>query len=90
MENTDIDYPIVQLHAFDKDTGANAELVYSIVEGNDKKMFTVNVNGLVLTRSSPDRESTSMYTLNVNTFILLSFFCRVVLSIKSVQNLKSS
>ncbi|CAB4037415.1 protocadherin Fat 1 isoform X1, partial [Paramuricea clavata] len=66
MENTDIDYPIVQLHAFDKDSGANAELVYSIVEGNSAKMFTVNVDGLVLTRSSPDRESTSVYTLNVS------------------------
>ncbi|XP_028404999.1 cadherin-23-like isoform X3 [Dendronephthya gigantea] len=66
LENTDIDYPIVQLHAFDKDTGANAELVYSIVSGNTRKMFSVNAEGLVLTRSSPDRESQSVYTLNVS------------------------
>lgn len=66
MENTDIDYPVVQLHAYDDDSGANAELVYSIVDGNSKKMFTVNVDGLVLTRSSPDRETTAMYTLNVS------------------------
>ena len=66
MENTAIDYPVVQLYAFDNDSAANAELVYSIVDGNSKKMFTVNVDGLVLTRSSPDRESTAMYTLNVS------------------------
>ena len=66
MENTAIDYPVVQLHAFDNDSAANAELVYSIVDGNSEKMFTVNVDGLVLTRSSPDRESTAMYTLNVS------------------------
>lgn len=71
MENTDIDHPIVQLHAFDKDSGANAELLYSIVEGKYKKMFTVDVDGLVLTRSSPDRESMSVYTLNVSGLLVL-------------------
>ena len=68
MENTDIDYPVVQLYAFDEDSGANAELVYSIVDGNSNKMFAVNADGLVLTRSSPDRESESVYTLNVRWF----------------------
>lgn len=70
MENTDIDHAIVQLHAFDEDSGGNAELLYSIVEGN-KKMFTVDVDGLILTRSSPDRESMSVYTLNVSGLLVL-------------------
>ena len=81
IENTDIDYPLVQLHAFDKDSGANAELVYSIVEGNTDKMFTVNANGVVLTRSSPNREATSIYTLNVRSLSKYRKF-----SIRNVSN----
>ena len=66
MENTDIDYRIVQLHAFDEDSGKNAEIVYSIVSGNDEKKFTIDAYGFLLTRSSPDRETTAVYTLNVS------------------------
>ncbi|XP_046839069.1 protocadherin Fat 4-like [Xenia sp. Carnegie-2017] len=66
VENVGIDFPLVQLHAFDKDNGLNAELVYTIVDGNNEKMFTINIDGLVLTRSSPNREKTSFYILNVS------------------------
>lgn len=66
MENTDIDYPIVRLYAFDEDSGTNAELVYSIVSGNEEKKFIVNADGVILTRSSPDREKTMVYVLNVS------------------------
>ena len=57
---------VFSLNASDTDSGDNAKISYSIVDGNDYGWFTVDpVLGLVTTAKSLDRENTTQVTLNI-------------------------
>ena len=57
---------VVKINATDADSGSNANLSFSIVEGNTGDAFTVNSsNGVIKTASPLDFEKEKLYTLNV-------------------------
>ncbi|XP_033127144.1 protocadherin Fat 4-like [Anneissia japonica] len=53
--------------ATDEDSGANADIMYEIIGGNELDWFEIDENsGLVLTKKTIDRETTSAVTLNIS------------------------
>ena len=57
---------VIKINATDTDSGSNAKLSFSIVEGNTGDAFTVNSsNGVIKTASRLDFEKEKLYTLNV-------------------------
>jgi cadherin EGF LAG seven-pass G-type receptor 1 len=58
--------PVVRVKAHDTDAGANAEVVYRIVGGNEGGEFYLNPKtGLISTAKPLDTEKTSLHTLTV-------------------------
>ena len=65
-ENLPAGASVVTVSAVDKDDGSNAELVYSIVDGNDGNAFQINITtGVVTTRTVLSYNSPPKYSLNV-------------------------
>ncbi|XP_073827275.1 dachsous cadherin-related 1 [Musca autumnalis] len=58
---------VVQVSAFDQDTGANARILYHIVDGNHDNAFVIEpaFSGIVKTNIVLDREIRDMYKLKV-------------------------
>lgn len=66
VENSPVGATVVQVVAFDVDEGSNAEVRYSIMEGDPAGMFHVNeTNGLIQTAGVIDFEATNSYSLVV-------------------------
>lgn len=60
---------ILQVEAFDRDTGSGGEVVrYAIISGNDDLMFAMTANGTLYSCAVFDREMRSSYTLTVIAF----------------------
>ena len=65
-ENLPAGASVVTVSAIDKDDGSNAELVYSIVEGNDGNAFQINITtGAITTQTALRYNSPPKYSLNV-------------------------
>ncbi|XP_014662017.1 PREDICTED: cadherin-related tumor suppressor-like [Priapulus caudatus] len=56
---------IITVTATDADSGENAELTYSIVDGDPKRQFGIHANGTVYNAAALDRETDSYYNLVV-------------------------
>ena len=57
---------VVTVSAVDKDDGSNAELDYSIVDGNDGNAFQINItSGVITTQTVLNHNSRAKYSLNV-------------------------
>lgn len=65
-ENLPAGASVVTVSAIDKDDGSNAELVYSIVDGNDGNAFQINITtGAITTETALRYNSPPKYSLNV-------------------------
>ncbi|XP_063784401.1 protocadherin Fat 2 [Pseudophryne corroboree] len=70
-EDTAVNSSIVQLSAFDLDSGFNGKLVYVISTGSDDGCFDIEMETGKLTVSAPlDHETTSSYILNITVYDL--------------------
>lgn len=59
--------PLIIVNATDTDIGKNAEIIYDIINGNEKGMFEINdETGLIITRRKLDAEHIDHYTLTVS------------------------
>lgn len=65
-ENLPAGASVVTVSAVDKDDGSNAELEYTIVDGNDGQAFQINITtGVITTRTVLNYYSQAKYSLNV-------------------------
>lgn len=64
LENVTIGSQVVQLQAYDNDTGWNARISYEITSGNKENTFSLDKNnGLITLRKNLDREKLDKYLL---------------------------
>nr|AAO15696.1 protocadherin [Danio rerio] len=63
FENTEINTPVARLYASDLDTGANAEIMYSLLDSADGVFSIEEETGVVRLDRPLDRELQSLYTL---------------------------
>ena len=64
-ENATVGTPVVQLNWTDGDTGSYGQVTFSIIAGNDGNAFFIADSGLVTVLSPLDRETKSVYILQV-------------------------
>ena len=64
-EDTSVSTIIVELTAYDADTGTNALLYYTIVSGNSDNRYGVNSDGDIFVQGVLDRETIEQYQLEV-------------------------
>ena len=65
-ENSEPDLEVETVNATDEDSTSNAELTYSITDGNQANKFKIDSEtGLVTLEASIDRENTSFYSLTI-------------------------
>ena len=65
-ENIAVNSVVGQVMATDADSGANGELVFEIVSGNEANRFVMDqTTGTITTNSTIDREQQGVYLLNV-------------------------
>ena len=64
-EETSVGTTIVELTAYDADTGTNALLYYTIISGNSDNRYGVSLDGDVFVQGELDRETTAHYQLEV-------------------------
>ncbi|XP_073501312.1 protocadherin-23 [Phyllobates terribilis] len=63
-EHLPLNTEVISIPAFDYDTGDNADIVYSIVSGNDEDIFTVDSqNGTIMLAKPLDYESVMNFAL---------------------------
>ena len=66
FENAEMDTSITTLTAVDADSGVNADITYTIIEGNEENNFMVDpITGQINKIGAIDREQLEMYTLTV-------------------------
>lgn len=56
---------VLKLTATDKDTGSNSQLVYSIVKGDPRRLFTVDSHGIIIVSKDLDYEKNSTHDMRV-------------------------
>lgn len=56
---------VLKLTATDKDSGSNSQLVYSIVKGDPRRLFTVNSDGIIIVSKDLDHEKNSTHDVRV-------------------------
>lgn len=65
-ENTAKGRTVLRVEASDPDSGANGNISYSIISGNDLNYFALDsVTGIISVNKSPDRETNTLFTLNL-------------------------
>ncbi|KAG7471237.1 hypothetical protein MATL_G00122340 [Megalops atlanticus] len=64
----DLPQAIHQVSAVDEDLGANSQLTYSIVGGNEEDLFSLSPDGILHLLQSPDREVRAQYTIHIIAF----------------------
>ncbi|XP_070192612.1 cadherin EGF LAG seven-pass G-type receptor 2-like isoform X2 [Littorina saxatilis] len=68
VENSDADTSIIQVQAFDRDSGDNSRLTYALIGTTDNQSFPLSIDpqtGWIRTSGKIDREHKSEYTLTV-------------------------
>lgn len=66
IENVPVGMLVGHIIATDADSGANAQLVFEIVSGNEANRFVINAaSGMITTNSTIDREEQGVYMLIV-------------------------
>lgn len=65
MESVTVNTEVINLVANDRDINENADLDYTIFDGNKDNAFVIDGNGIVRIRTIIDREKTDLYTLVV-------------------------
>ncbi|EDO33359.1 predicted protein, partial [Nematostella vectensis] len=66
-ENTPLGTIVARVKAVDKDSTSNADLIYSIQNGNNNGSFTIdNSTGEIMTRKEFDFEKTERYNLTIS------------------------
>ncbi|XP_045556594.1 cadherin-23 [Salmo salar] len=70
LENVPIGTSILQVQATDADQGENGRVLYKILSGNSKSIFTINELSGLVTRGQRalDRESSSSHVLEVEAY----------------------
>ena len=58
--------PLLQITATDKDSGLNAKLSYSIISGDNGRVFSIKSDGRLVVERALDRESVQKYQLKIN------------------------
>ena len=56
---------VLKLSATDKDAGTNSEIVYSIVSGDPRRLFTVDINGVITVEKNLDHEKNSTHNITI-------------------------
>ena len=56
---------VIKLTATDNDTGSNSQLVYSIVKGDPRRLFTVDSYGVITVSKDLDHEKNSTHDIRV-------------------------
>ena len=65
-ENVPVGTLVGQMRASDADSGANAQLVFEIISGNEASRFTIDgASGRITTNDTIDREQQGLYLLNI-------------------------
>ncbi len=66
LETTTPPEVLLQVFAFDADSGPRGEIVYSILDATNSNLFAVDENGLIILEGALDFETTPTYNLIVN------------------------
>ncbi|KAG8182639.1 hypothetical protein JTE90_018475 [Oedothorax gibbosus] len=66
FENVTIGTSILKVSATDMDSGENGLITFDIVDGNTGNKFAINADGWIVTLSTLDRETKSLYSLTIS------------------------